>query len=63
MIKKFLTEAPVLLYYDVSKQVSVQCDANYSGLGTALIQHSQPVMLSVPSEPLKCVTHKLRKRC
>ena len=27
-IKKFLTEAPVLRYYDVSKQITVQCDAS-----------------------------------
>ena len=42
-IKKFLTEAPILRYYDVSKPVTVQCDASQSGLGAVLLQDGQPV--------------------
>ena len=42
-IKKFLTEAPVLRYYDVSKPISVQCDASQSSLGVVLLQEGQPV--------------------
>ena len=42
-IRKFLTEAPVLLYYDMSKPVTVQCDAIQSGLGAVLLQDGQPV--------------------
>ena len=40
-IKKFLTEAPVLRYYDVTKPVTVQCDASQTGL--ILMQDGQPV--------------------
>ena len=40
-IKKFLTEAPVLCYYDVSKPVTVQCNASQSGLGAVLLQDGQ----------------------
>lgn len=42
-IKKFLTEAPVLRYYDINKPVTVQCDASQSGLGAVLLQDGQPV--------------------
>ena len=39
LTKKYLTEAPVLRYYDESKPVTVQCD----GLGAVLRQNGQPV--------------------
>ena len=42
-IKKFLTEAPILRYFDVSKPVTVQCNASQSGLGAVLLQDGQPV--------------------
>ena len=44
-IKKFLTEASVLKYYDVSKPVTVQCDTSQSGLGAALLQDDQPFVM------------------
>ena len=34
---------PVLHYYNLKEEVTLQCDASQSGLGTALIQNGQPV--------------------
>ena len=63
-IKKFLTEAPVLRYYDINKPVTVQCDASQSGLGAVLLQDGQPVCYaSVPSLTLNLDTRRLRKKC
>jgi len=42
-IQKFLTEAAVLRYYDVSKPITIQCDSSQSGLGVVLLQDGQPV--------------------
>ena len=41
-IKKALTEAPVLCY-DVTKPVTIQCDASGTGLGAVLLQGGQPI--------------------
>ena len=38
-----LSTAPVLRYYDVNKEVTIQADASMSGLGAALMQDGQPV--------------------
>ena len=42
-IRKLITSAPVLEYYDPSKTRTWQCDASQSGLGTALLQEGKPV--------------------
>ena len=42
-VKRFITNHPVLRYYDVSKEVTLQCDTLQSGLGAALLQEGQPV--------------------
>ena len=42
-VKKALTEAPVLRYYDVNKPVTTQCDASDTGLGAVLLQEGQPI--------------------
>jgi len=43
-MKKALTTAPVLQYYDVEKPVCIQCDASESGLGAGLLQEGLPVV-------------------
>ncbi|PFX27769.1 Retrovirus-related Pol polyprotein from transposon 17.6 [Stylophora pistillata] len=42
-IKEFITKAPVLQYFDVSKNVTIQCDASQYGIGATLLQEGQPV--------------------
>ena len=31
-VKRYLADAPVLKYYDISKEVTIQCDASETGL-------------------------------
>lgn len=42
-IKNILTQGPVLQYYNVNNQVTVQADASQSGLGACLLQQGQPI--------------------
>ena len=42
-IKKFVSEAPVLQYYNVSKPAKIQCDASGKGVGAVLLQDDKPV--------------------
>jgi hypothetical protein len=42
-IKQQLTRTPVLRYYDVTEEVTIQCDASEKGLGATLLQKGQPV--------------------
>ena len=43
MIKKAVCLAPVLRYYSLNDEVTIQCDASQYGLGAALLQNGQPV--------------------
>ncbi|XP_033107108.1 uncharacterized protein LOC117109006 [Anneissia japonica] len=38
-----ITNAPILRYYDVNEEVTIQCDASEHGLGATLLQGGQPV--------------------
>ena len=42
-LKDAVTSTPVLRYYNIEEEVTLQCDASQSGLGAALMQNGQPV--------------------
>ena len=42
-IKRLLTQAPVLAYFDSTKELSIQCDASGQCLGAALLQEGRPL--------------------
>jgi len=42
-LKAAVSTAPVLRYYNLNEEVTLQCDASQSGLGVALLQGGQPV--------------------
>ena len=42
-LKRLVTEAPVLAYYDPKKDLMIQSDASCSGLGAALLQDNRPI--------------------
>ena len=42
-LKKAVSSAPVLRYYNLKEEVFLQCDASQSGLGAALMQGGQSV--------------------
>ena len=42
-LKRAVTNTPVLRYYNLDEEVTIQCDSSQSGLGAALMQNGQPV--------------------
>ena len=42
-VKEYLANAPVLKYFDVNEEVTIQCDASETGLGAVLMQKGQPI--------------------
>ena len=42
-VKILITCHPALQHYDVTKEVTLQCDASQSGVGAALLQEGHPV--------------------
>ena len=46
-IKQLVTSHPVLRYYDVKEEVTIQCDASDVGLGAVFFQNRQPVALEL----------------
>ena len=42
-VKKMLTQAPILAFYDVNKPLTLENDASEYGLGTAIFQEGRPI--------------------
>ena len=42
-LQEAVTSTPVLRYYNLAEEVTIQCDASQTGLGAALMQNGQPV--------------------
>ncbi|XP_038060249.1 uncharacterized protein K02A2.6-like [Patiria miniata] len=42
-IKQLTTHAPVLQFYDIKKEVSIECDSSDVGLGAVLTQEGKPI--------------------
>ena len=42
-LKKAVSSTPVLQYYNLQEEVTLQCDASQSCLGEAMLQNGQPV--------------------
>ena len=42
-VKRLLTQAPVLVYFDSTKELSIQCDGCGKGRGAALLQEGRPL--------------------
>ena len=42
-LKKMISEPPVLQYYDLEEEVTLETDASDYGLGAVLLQNGRPV--------------------
>jgi len=42
-LKMMITKAPVIKFYDVNEEATIQCDALKKGLSATLLQNEQPV--------------------
>ncbi|XP_058810974.1 uncharacterized protein K02A2.6-like [Topomyia yanbarensis] len=62
-LKQMVSTAPVLRYFDVTKNTIIQCDSSSVGLGAVLLQDGHPVVYaSKTRRPLNVVMHKSRRK-
>ena len=58
-LKEMVTRTPVLRYYNLKEEVTLQCDASQSGLGAALMQNGQPIVYAsqapTPAQAPECL--------
>ena len=63
-IKNMISSTPVLKYYDVANETTIQCDASESGLGATLLQNGQPVAFASRSlSVVECRYAQIEKEC
>jgi len=63
-IKQLVSQAPVLQYYDVTKPVTIQCDASGKGLGAVLLQDNKPCVMPLEHSLIqRRGMHPLRLKC
>lgn len=63
-VKKLVAHHPVLKYYDINDEVTIQCEASERGLGATLLQNGQPVAFA--SQTLSAVEQRyaqIEKEC
>ena len=42
-VQKLVTEAPVLVYYNPERELTIQCDTSQNGLGAVSMQDGNPI--------------------
>jgi len=62
-VKQLLTSTPVLKFYDVSEEVTLQCDASEKGLGATLLQNRQPLAFAFRALSRVEQTHAQIEEC
>ena len=63
-IKMATTRLPVLKYYNLKEEVTIQCDASKNGLGAVLLQNGQPVAyVSRALTQTECRYAQIEKEC
>ena len=63
-VKKLVSAHPVLKYYDMDAEVTIQCDASEKGLGATLLQNGQPVAFASRTlTPLEQRYAQIEKEC